>query len=95
MNTTIALPNGDRLEFLDRVISEDAPPIIREAHVRLAIVNHGGTCPCGVAFVMPSRELRCKAAKAGRGILIDIEHAVGCPASTVIYRAAMKADGAI
>lgn len=83
------LPNGERAAVIDSSIPEDGPPELREGLARRALVNQGGTCPCGAAIVLPNRAQRRAAERAGIPIEIEVEHEMDCPASTRNVLAAM------
>ena len=46
---------GERVVILESEIPDNAPPDIKEGLSRRAIVNGGGTCPCGARMVLPNR----------------------------------------
>lgn len=86
----VDLHSGERLAIVDTEIPDDAPVALRESLARRAIVNSGGTCPCGAKFAMPSREVRRLATKKGLAIEITVEHAEGCPASSDVMVTAFR-----
>jgi hypothetical protein len=72
-------------------IPEDAPELVREGIARRRIVLQGGTCPCGAAFTMPSRQQRRAAQRRGEPIQVSIWHAESCPAGDTILLPAIRA----
>ena len=45
---------GERLVILETEIPDNAPEAIKEGLSRRAIVNGGGTCPCGAKLILPT-----------------------------------------
>jgi len=74
------LPDGTRAAVLGLDITEAAPPLVREGLARRALVNGGGTCPCGALAVMPNRAERRAAVRTGRLLRVQVQHEHDCPA---------------
>jgi hypothetical protein len=74
-----SLPDGTRVLVVDAVIPDDAPEQLREALARRAIVNRGGTCPCGAVMRRPNRAQR----RAGATVA-TIAHEPTCPAGDAV-----------
>lgn len=75
----VVIPGVGKSLVLDVAIPEDAPEALREGLARRAIVNRGGTCPCGARMVLPNRAQR----RAGATTLnVDVHHEDDCPAVT-------------
>ncbi len=88
----VILPDGRRAMVVDSVIPDDAPQPIREGLARRAIVNGGGTCPCGATFPRPNREQRRKRKGAPSAVLhVNVQHEASCPAVTDTMVAAIRA----
>lgn len=87
------LPDGTRALVVGYMPPEDAPPLIREGLARRAIVNSGGTCPCGAAATLPNRAERRRAQREGHVIRAEVEHEAGCPAADETLRAALREAG--
>lgn len=69
---------GERALVVDCEIPASAPDGIREGMARRAVVNRGGTCPCGARLALPNRAQR-RAAR-GRVVVAQAAHAGNCPA---------------
>ncbi len=89
--TIATLPDGTRALILESVIPDAAPQQVREGLARRAIVNRGGTCPCGARMVLPSRAERRHARKTGRPMHAVVEHEDCCPATDDAMIAAIRA----
>ena len=70
------LPDGTRALIVDSIIPDDAPELVREGLARRAIVNGGGTCPCGAVRERPNRAERRK----GAVTRLDVVHEDDCAA---------------
>lgn len=78
LTTTI---NGERVAVFTPVIPDDAPEEIREGLARRAIVNAGGTCPCGAVMRFPTRAERRRAPKRPGCVPAAVaRHEDDCPA---------------
>ena len=64
--------------ILETEIPDNAPEAIKEGLSRRAIVNGGGTCPCGAKLILPNRAARRRAARAGLAIEVTVPHEPGC-----------------
>ncbi len=80
---------GERAAVLDSSIPDDAPPAVREGLARRAIVNRGGTCPCGARAVLPNRAERRR--NRGQVLRVAVWHEPGCPAGDEALLAALAA----
>jgi len=87
----VTLPDGRRAMVLDNDIPDDAPQAVREGLARRAVVNEGGTCPCGASWPRPNREQRRKLKAPGALLRVDVEHEGDCPAGTELLVAAVRA----
>ncbi len=87
----VTLPDGRRALVIDTVIPDDAPQQIREGLARRAVVNGGGTCPCGAGWPRPNRAQRRKLKEPGALLRVDVEHEADCPAGTELLLAAVRA----
>jgi hypothetical protein len=71
---------GERVMVLDADIPDRAPDAIKEGLSRRAIVNDGGTCPCGARMILPNRAARRRATRHGYAIEVTVQHEPDCPA---------------
>jgi hypothetical protein len=71
---------GERVVILESDIPDNAPPDIKEGLSRRAIVNGGGTCPCGARMILPNRAARRRATRRRYAIEVTIQHEPDCPA---------------
>ncbi len=78
--------HGERILVLDLDIPDCAPDTIKEGLSRRAIVNAGGTCPCGAQAILPNRAERRRAARLGYVIEVEVQHEPECPALLRGYR---------
>jgi hypothetical protein len=69
---------GERVAVLDIETPADAPQEVKEGLVRRAIVNQGGTCPCGARMILPDRAARRRAARNGGMLPVTVEHERAC-----------------
>ena len=74
------LMQGERILIFESEIPDNAPPDIKEGLSRRAIVNGGGTCPCGARMILPNRAARRRATRHGHAIEVTIQHEPDCPA---------------
>jgi hypothetical protein len=81
---TATLPDGTRALVLDCEIPAAAPELIREGLARRAIVNGGGTCPCGARWPRPNRAQRRRMKQPGTVTHLQVEHEPNCPAGNEI-----------
>ena len=70
---------GERIMVLDAEIPDHAPEAIKEGLSRRAIVNGGGTCPCGAKMVLPNRAARRRATRLRCAIEVTVHHEPDCP----------------
>lgn len=87
----VELPDGRRAGVLDALIPEDAPEPVREGFARRALVNSGGTCPCGARWPRPNWEQRRQLAKPGTWLEVDVVHHKSCAAAESTLLAAVHA----
>lgn len=85
------LPDGRRALVIDTVIPDDAPQTVREGLARRAVVNGGGTCPCGARWPRPNRAQRRKLKEPGALLEVHVVHAEDCPAGGAVLLAAVRA----
>jgi hypothetical protein len=71
---------GERVVIVESDIPDNAPPDIKEGLSRRAIVNSGGTCPCGARMILPNRAARRRATRHGYVIEVTVQHEPDCPA---------------
>ena len=71
---------GELVLVLDLDIPDSAPAEIKEGLSRRAIVNGGGTCPCGARMILPNRAARRRATRLGYAIEVTVQHEPDCPA---------------
>jgi hypothetical protein len=69
---------GERVVILESEIPDNAPPDLKEGLSRRAIVNAGGTCPCGARMILPNRAARRRATRQGHAIEVTIQHEPDC-----------------
>ena len=87
----VTLPDGRRALVIDTVIPDDAPELVREGLARRAIVNSGGTCPCGAGWPIPNRAQRRHLKTPGSVVGFEIAHESDCPAITDALVVAVRA----
>ena len=71
---------GERVVILESEIPENTPEATKEGLSRRAIVNGGGTCPCGARMILPNRAARRRATRLRYAIEVTIQHEPDCPA---------------
>jgi hypothetical protein len=70
---------GERALILETEIPDNAPADIKEGLSRRAIVNAGGTCPCGARAILPNRAARRRATRRRRhAIQVTVQHEPDC-----------------
>ena len=87
--TRLTTLHGERALILETEIPDNAPPDIKEGLSRRAIVNGGGTCPCGVRMILPNRAARRRATRLGCAIEVTVQHQPDCPA---LFRGYLMVD---
>ena len=80
---------GERVVILESEIPDNAPQDIKEGLSRRAIVNAGGTCPCGARMILPNRAARRRATRLGYAIEVTVQHEANCPA---LFRGHLMVD---
>ena len=80
---------GERVVILESEIPDNAPQDIKEGLSRRAIVNGGGTCPCGARMILPNRAARRRATRPGYAIEVTVQHEPDCPA---LFRGYLMVD---
>jgi hypothetical protein len=80
---------GERVVIFESEIPDNAPPDIKEGLSRRAIVNGGGTCPCGARMILPNRAARRRATRLGYAIEVTVQHEPDCPA---LFRGYLMVD---
>jgi hypothetical protein len=79
----------ERVVILESEIPERAPEAIKEGLSRRAIVNCGGTCPCGARMILPNRAARRRATRLRHAIEVTVQHEPDCPA---LFRGYLMVD---
>lgn len=80
---------GERLVILETEIPDNAPEAIKEGLSRRAIVNGGGTCPCGAKLILPDRAARRRATRLRCAIEVTVHHEPDCP---TLFRGYLMVD---
>ena len=88
MRADVVTLDDARALVVDASIPDDAPAMVREGLARRAIVNRGGTCPCGARAALPNRAER----RRSRGAVLQVlvEHEADCPAGTEVILPALR-----
>jgi hypothetical protein len=71
---------GERVAVLDIETPDGAPAEVKEGLARRAVVNAGGTCPCGARMILPDRAARRRAARGSGMLPVTVRHETDCPA---------------
>jgi hypothetical protein len=69
---------GERALILETEIPDNAPADIKEGLSRRAIVNAGGTCPCGARAILPNRAARRRATRRRHANQVTVQHEPDC-----------------
>jgi hypothetical protein len=69
---------GERVVILETEIPDNAPADIKEGLSRRAIVNGGGTCPCGARAILPNRAAQRRATRLRYAIEVTVKHKPDC-----------------
>jgi hypothetical protein len=70
--------HGERALIVESEIPDNAPAYIKEGLSRRAIVNAGGTCPCGARAILPNRAARRRATRRGQAVQVTVPHEPDC-----------------